>query len=178
MTCVGQVGNPAFDKQEPPIETAILYLNCINDISGKSPRECEYPLCTINKVTFDEDDVLTSTTACTSCEVLLTPENVIFAYDCTNVFPSMECPVRYFIGSCSDSSNTFAPPTTALQGIRPDSAEILDRAAEQHVSLTETNDDNDSKSSWILDMDPTLFNVISDLVACVTRFAMGVSMTS
>ena len=165
------IPNPAFDQSNasvvPNSYTTVL---CANDIGGMTVADCELPFCSI-LLGVSEDShgigkVQGGHILCESCEVL--PENASysFAYDCAKAFPEMACPIRDASGTCIDPEPEQILPTN-------DIASILEQF--------ELDSNTTSTSAWgwtVIRLHPTTFNVISDIFAYFTRFAIGMAIAS
>ena len=114
---------------------------------------CSEPICDIRSA-----DVLDT---CGKCEVL--PDGT-FSYDCAEVLPNISCPVRWPNATCTNHGNEF------VNGL---SEAILDE------SVDTADQSNSGQWTWTLeDIDPTYFNVLSDIFAYVTNFLTGLAVAS
>ena len=163
--------NPAFDQfNASVVPNSYTTLLCANDIGGMTVADCEQPFCSIllgvSSDSYGIGQVQGGHIICESCEVL--PENASysFAYDCSQAFPDMACPIRDASGTCIDPEPEQIPPTN-------DSASIREQF---ELDSTAT-----STSAWgwtVIRLHPTTFNVISDIFAYFTRFVIGMAIAS
>ena len=164
--CRAEFRNPIFS---PAQDQGVLTLDCTNDISGKTIMDCDNPHCTI--LTLQNE-----TTRCSSCNVL---PNGQIAHDCWNAYPDMPCPVQLPNGTCTNTSNVLDSVKNIVDAYLksfPESESILKRASEP---ASQDQSSEDSKWSWALkSVNPTTFNVVSDLMGYVTRSAVGIAIAA
>ena len=165
------IPNPAFDQSNASVvPNSYTTLLCANDIGGMTVADCELPLCRIllyvSTDSYGLGMVRGGYLLCESCEVLPKNASYSFAYDCAKTFPEMPCPIRDASGTCLDPEPEQIPPTN-------DSASIREQF--------ELDSNTTSTSAWrwtVIRLQPTTFNVISDIFAYFTRFAIGMAIAS
>ena len=145
------------------VSNSQVTLFCASDMSGLPTSACEQPKCNIGRTE--------PTMACGSCQVLANKNDTHptrdspydFAYDCES-FPNLTCPILDKAGNCIN--RVYENETN--NNIRG-------------ISFPEDTSNEEDTGSWtwtIINIDPTTFNVLSDLVGYVTRILFGIAMAT
>ena len=153
--------NRALLENDPlfPFDTVLnsgITMFCASDMSGLPTSACEQPRCNI----FTSEP----RRACTRCQVLAQNQTqnspYDFAYNCETLTNIMTCPILDETGNCVSI--------------------VQDDEINAHIigiSLADKNDNAKKGWTWTLTrIDPTTFNVLSDLFGYATRILYGLAV--
>ena len=155
--------NPAFIFDDVLMREGDIILYCLNYMhDGMHPTDCQEPVCQL---------VPGIGNLCDSCQILDVEDTTStqwIAYDCASSVLGSEsaisCPRLLPNGTCTDSSAIpLLPFSNFTVGETPD-----DRA-----------EDGDDKKTWVLNnMDPTVFNVMTDVFDKIVMIIFGIAVAA
>ena len=153
--------NPAFVFDDILIEDSYLELHCLNRMSsGMHPTDCQEPVCVLAP---------TNDGRCDSCQILDVQDASTqwITYDCVNAPGSesvLSCPRLLPNGTCTDIPATpNFPFSNFTVGETPD----------------DDAEDDDGRKTWILrNINPTTFNVMTDVFDKIVMIMFGIAVAT